>query len=72
DEEYARIVSGLNGLELEEVEAEDEDTNFGCFIDEHSFEQLKISEGRQLGKSSLKINSRSLSQSQQNSAEWST
>ncbi|RZC57282.1 hypothetical protein C5167_004585 [Papaver somniferum] len=72
DEEYARIVSRLNGLEQEELEAEDEDTNFGCWIDEHSFEQLKISEGRQHGKSSLKKNSRNLSQSQQNSAEWLT
>ncbi|RZC57286.1 hypothetical protein C5167_004588 [Papaver somniferum] len=54
DEEYARIVSRLNGLEKEELEAEDEATDFGCSIDEHSFEQLKISEGHQHGKGSLK------------------
>ncbi|KAI3988344.1 hypothetical protein MKX01_012133 [Papaver californicum] len=46
DEEYARIMSRLNELEKEELEAEhvDEDTDFGCSINEHSFEQLKISE----------------------------
>ncbi|KAI3975000.1 hypothetical protein MKX01_005111 [Papaver californicum] len=74
DEEYARIMSRLNELEKEELEAEhvDEDTDFGCSINEHSFEQLKISEGHQHGKSSLKQNSRRMSQSQQNSADRST
>ncbi|KAI3839291.1 hypothetical protein MKW92_002834 [Papaver armeniacum] len=72
DEEYARIASRLNELEKEELEAEDEDTDFGCSLNEHSFEQLRISEGHQHGKSSLKKNSRSLSQLQQNSAERST
>ncbi|XP_026421546.1 RNA polymerase II subunit 5-mediating protein homolog isoform X2 [Papaver somniferum] len=46
DEEYARIMSRLNELEKEELEAEhvNEDTDFGCSINEHSFEQLKISQ----------------------------
>ncbi|MCL7042815.1 hypothetical protein MKW94_004209, partial [Papaver nudicaule] len=74
DEEYARNMSRFTELEKEELEAEhvDEDTDFGCSINKHSFEQLKISEGHLLGNSSLKQNSESLGQSQQNSAERST
>ncbi|KAI3928153.1 hypothetical protein MKW98_023754 [Papaver atlanticum] len=73
-EEYARIMSRLNELEKEELEAEhvNEDTDFGCSINEHSFEQLKISQGHQHEKSSFKQNSRSSSQSKQNSADRST
>ncbi|KAI3896637.1 hypothetical protein MKX03_036097 [Papaver bracteatum] len=73
DEEYARIMSRLNELEKEELEDghANEDTDFRSSINEHSFEQLQIPEGHQHGKSALNKNSRSLSQSQQKSAELS-
>ncbi|OVA06711.1 hypothetical protein BVC80_7835g1 [Macleaya cordata] len=68
DEEYAQIMSRFDELEKEELEAEcvndvdeDEDSNtdFGCSINQHSFEQnLKISEEHQHRNSLKQSNSR--------------